>query len=450
MLKGIFGNDTARESSAQQSVDDARERAGTDQNLLTAGNDDRSVGQDDELALPEIEATSGGGDRLELERQKRLRMLEKVNKDVEAFEDNLTNSEFHLKHSREQLRWFKSFAHQAELDLEDSFRVQRQRQELVVQLTDEQSRAARLQQELDVERANAAALQNRQTEFRAALEKARGELVMLIDADRAHREEIENLTDVAGDREVELLEQSRAVDRLVAENKILKETNERVSTELDVYVKRANELEKNLDVAREMNDAGEEEIERLSTELIAANENVDNYQAENVELRSRLENAIAENAAVEKRSSEKVRIREDELFSLRSRVDGLQSELRIRGQMLSQAVDELRGAKSEAKVAKSTSEDLSEQLVREVQQREEHREALLNANAEISEVNKRFNELLGELEKARRENEHLKRMIKVERQKLEFAVDTAMASEKEARDNDMLSSIDDIDMTKPN
>ncbi|MEO1200944.1 MAG: hypothetical protein AAFX39_17270, partial [Pseudomonadota bacterium] len=148
MLKGIFGNDTARESSAQQSVDDARERAGTDQNLLTAGNDDRSVGQDDELALPEIEATSGGGDRLELERQKRLRMLEKVNKDVEAFEDNLTNSEFHLKHSREQLRWFKSFAHQAELDLEDSFRVQRQRQELVVQLTDEQSRAARLQQEL--------------------------------------------------------------------------------------------------------------------------------------------------------------------------------------------------------------------------------------------------------------------------------------------------------------
>ncbi|MEO1199337.1 MAG: hypothetical protein AAFX39_08895 [Pseudomonadota bacterium] len=319
-----------------------------------------------------------------------------------------------------------------------------------MQLTDEQSRAARLQQELDVERANAAALQNRQTEFRAALEKARGELVMLIDADRAHREEIENLTDVAGDREVELLEQSRAVDRLVAENKILKETNERVSTELDVYVKRANELEKNLDVAREMNDAGEEEIERLSTELIAANENVDNYQAENVELRSRLENAIAENAAVEKRSSEKVRIREDELFSLRSRVDGLQSELRIRGQMLSQAVDELRGAKSEAKVAKSTSEDLSEQLVREVQQREEHREALLNANAEISEVNKRFNELLGELEKARRENEHLKRMIKVERQKLEFAVDTAMASEKEARDNDMLSSIDDIDMTKPN
>lgn len=441
MFKGVFGRSPQSEAQTASNDDEIVEnedpQAASDARLLR------------DVSVAEGDMASDAGGRANPERQKLTTLISTINHDIDVFENNITQNEFHLKHSREQLRGFKAFVHQAEVDFEDIFRLREQKNDLAEQLDMARTRANTLQRELDVERANAAAVQNRIAEFRNALETARSELVAAVEKDRAYREEIEKFNLNAAERETELLDVRRLADKLVAENKVLKEDNERLSSDLVVSVKKATELEKSLDSAVETASTDRDDIERLTADLVAATDSLDNYQAENVELQSRLENAIAENAALEKRAMEKVRIREDELFSLRARVDALQSELRIKAQMVSQAMDESRVARSEAKVAKAAAQDLSEQLVREVQRREEHREQLLAANAENAELTKRFNHLIEELEMARRENLHLQRMLRVERHKHEYALEAPLTSEEEAK-KDLLANMPEPDTSKPN
>lgn len=408
---------------------------------------------EDDALLRDIPTISGKDEREDVtpERHAQLSLISKLSKDLEEFEKNISQNEFHLRHTREKLSSFKSFVEHADVEFDEIHRLRKQRSDLSRDLASEAALNKELQRALEMERANVTAIRERMDGYRTVLEDARKEIVNLGERDRRHREKIDDLTDAVAKREARLQELVNRSERLSAESQGLKDNNERMNTALARYKEAATALAKKVDDLIEMGAKAQEEIDRLTASLTVANESLDGYQAENVHLQSQLDNVLAEKKALERRISDKVRIREEEVFSLRSRIDGIQSELRIKDQLLAQTTDEVKAARTGQEAAESSVKGLTEQIAREVRQREEYRDRLTASNNEIAEVNERFKGLMEELEQARRENLVLQRMLKAERQKVELAVNSVPGTKLSTQDQQkLLDELGEAGGIKPN
>lgn len=454
-MKWVFGGDSDKaeqneefSQSAQTMSDD---EAGVSLDYDDIFEPDESAIFDDPSDLNFQEPTSEEVESVETpDRHAQQSLISKIRKDIEDFDYHITQNELHLKHSREQLDGFKSFVQATDVEMEQIHRLRRLNQELTSKVVADDLGASELQQQLEAERANLAATRNRNNEYKEVLAAARNEIISLVKRDGKLRDQLEQYAKASSKREAKMLEVARQSERHIAENKVLGDSLQRAQFELDNYRKNATELQKKLDEQLENGRQDRAEFDRMAASVASTTETLEKYQADNIELRSKLDNLITENQATEKRSIAKVRVREEELFSLRSQVEGLQSELRVRNQMLTQAVDEAKTARSEMKSSSAMAQSATEQLTREIKEHEEQRLLLTTANTEIAEVNKRFNEMLGELEQSRRENLHLKRMLKAERQMFEQSINSLPTAKAEAKEGSRLSEMADQDNSKLN
>lgn len=427
MMKWAFGaNREEYEQDEELTGDVEPDPQQPDHDLSQNGS---AVDEDEDLLFdpPSVAAGENADDPLgesveSPERHAQLSLLTKIRKDIDDFDNHITQNEIQLKHSREQLIGFKTFVQQTDAEMEQIYRLRKRSDELERELTSQERKSGELQNVLDIEKSRHAATRNRNLEFKGVLNSARGEIVSLAEQNSKLREKLEKFSSSSDLREGKFLDVTRQAERLSAENIVLDDNYQRASLEMNVLSKKATELQKKLD---EMVDHGHQdtaEVDRITAKLTSATDVLDKYQAENVELLSKLETMMAESAASDKRNNNKVRLREEEMFSLRSQVKGLQSELRVRNQMLNQSVDESKKARSEMKISLKATKELGEELEREVSQHQEQREQLLDANSKISEVNNRYKEMLSELEHSRQENLRLKRLLKTELQAFEKSI----------------------------
>ena len=273
-----------------------------------------------------------------------------------------------------------------------------------------------MQAKLEVEKANSSAALNRFTEVRGALEIAREEIVTMIESDTQHREKINNFSVVAVQRENELLQANRTVERVNSENQSLYGQCERFVSELDANNSITTELEKSLEETAAKLNAEQVSNEKLAGENKSHVQYMDLLQAKNVEFKSRLQSALHEAKEVEKRAGDTGRITDEELYSLRSRVERLQSQLRIKSQINSDLEDNTKTANADAKVSKEAARDLHDRLVEATREREQDQNQVSRLNNDISEQNNRFDQLLVNLEELRKENTKLRRSLKIQKQ----------------------------------
>jgi DNA repair exonuclease SbcCD ATPase subunit len=377
-------------------------------------------------------------------------LLLKVRNDVEDFDHHITQNEIHLKHTREQLIGFRAFVQQTDVELAQIHGLNRQNSDLKRKLDGEDQRASELQSRLDNEIAEHAATKNRNFEFKDVLGTARAEIITLSTGTSKLRAQLKRYETSSSKREALLQGATRKAEQLLAENKVLDEKYQRANFDMNKFYKEATVLQKTIDEINENGRQGTAEIDRLAADLTGATESVDKYQAENVELQSRLDNMIAESAAIDKRNNSKIRIRDEEMYSLRSQVEGLQSELRVRNQMLTQATEEGSKLDEELKIATSKAQSFREQLTHEVSQNEEQRKSLTEANERIAEVNKRYKGMLSELEQSRQENLRLKRLLKAELQMFEQSISSLQVAKNGTKKSRSRANIPDPQSAKLN
>ncbi len=370
-------------------------------------------------------------------------LLLKVRNDVEDFDHHITQNEIHLKHTREQLIGFRAFVQQTDVELAQIHGLNRQNSDLKKKLDGEDRRANELQNRLDSEMAEHAATKNRNFEFKDVLGTARAEIITLSTGTSKLRAQLKRYETSSSKREALMQGATRKAEQLLAENKVLDEKYQRANFDMNKFYKEATVLQKTIDEINENGRQGTVEIDRLAADLTGATESIDKYQAENVELRSRLDNMIAESAAIDKRNNSKIRIRDEEMYSLRSQVEGLQSELRVRNQMLTQVTEEGSKLDDELKIATSTAQSTREQLAHAVSQNEEQRKSLTEANERIAEVNKRYKGMLGELEQSRQENLRLKRLLKAELQMFEQSISSLQVAKNGTKKSRSQANIPD-------
>ena len=350
------------------------------------------------------------------DRIRRDRFIEGISKDLLEFDESLNQNALFVEKSREQLKRFKSFTQNAQIDTDVMYRLR----DDSVELSDELARANKkidsIGSELKTETAKSQAASNRYSEVRSGLEKAREEIINLIERDAGFRVELERYASQASQRETELLHANRAIEKFEVENRNLNEQGERIYKELDVmsdhrleFEKSAEELVAKLSIEQDLN-------ENLVTKNKSLTQEFEASIAENVELASRLNSAEHEAKESVKRNKDKFRITDEELYSLRTRTEGLQSQLRIKSQMNSELQEQSKNSIAEAKVSKEATKDLHNRLVETMRQHEHDQEHISDLNGEIGTLNQRFEKLLAEMEHSRSENIQLRRSLKLQRQ----------------------------------
>ncbi|MFK5979678.1 MAG: hypothetical protein QM488_12415 [Rhizobiaceae bacterium] len=349
-------------------------------------------------------------------RVKREAFIDSVKNDINEFDKSLTQNELFVRQSREQLKRFKEFARSSEVDLDIVYRLRTSNEALTQDVAHFKKQGDTLQSDLETEKAKFVAANNRYSEIRSALEKARENIVIQIEQDTNNRKEIAQLGAVAVQRETELSRMKRALEKLEIEYDASRDQNQRYAVDMDVKINRSMELEKKLEET-----TNEFELEQMANEkLVSENrsmyKSMDGLQTENVELRSRLKDSEYEALEVDKRASEKARITDDELYSAQARVESLQSQLRVKSQVAENLQEQTKTALAEAEVSKEGSRDLHGRLVEAMRQRDQDREQVTNLNEELEELNKRFENTLGEMEQSRKENLRLTRTLRLQKQ----------------------------------
>ncbi len=455
MLEWVFGEKRIKDVENEEvDRDTGLEIQSSDSDNFSNG--DPTDDNDSFLFEAATETTSGNNGALLVESldtpefHAQQNLLQKIREDVDDFDNHITQNEIHLKHSREQLIGFRAFVQQTDVELAQIHRLNRQNSDLKRKLDGEDQRTSELQNRLENEIAEHAATRNRNSEFKDVLGTARAEIIALSTGTSKLGAQLKKYETSSNKREAMLQGATRKAEQLLAENKVLDEKYQRANFDMNRFYKEATVLQKTIDEINENGRQGTSEIDRLSADLTGATETVDKFQAENVELQSRLDNMIAESAAIDKRNNSKIRIRDEEMYSLRSQVEGLQSELRVRDEMLTQTTQEGHRLDEELKAATSTAQSTREQLAHEVNQNEEQRKSLTEANNRISEVNKRYKDMLGELEHSRQENLRLKRLLKAELQMFEQSISSLQVAKNGTKKSRSQENIPDPQSAKLN
>ncbi|MEO1197857.1 MAG: hypothetical protein AAFX39_01295 [Pseudomonadota bacterium] len=388
------------------------------------GDETRFSWLDDEADAETNEPRSVSAGAIDLDRARQRKLVDQTAQDLDTLDENLTQNSFHLNHARDQLKSLRDFIQQADVEFDEVHRLRRHLGEQTQARESADHLVQATRRDLDTTRNALSTSETRNVEFRKALEQARREILSLMDQDRKQREEIEDLHALATQREAEILEANRLADKLLADNRSLNECNERLANDLSSSIKSATELEKQFQEVTDSVTHWKREADRSMTDLSETTDKLDATEAELLATQAKLDSTVAETTETHRSLQDRLRMREDELFSMRSRIDAVRSELRVKAEMAAKTAEDLRMARTEARLAKEQVAELSEQLASEVAQRETDRTRLSEANAEISDVNDRFSDLLADLETSRRESTLLKRRIRVERQRAEFDLET--------------------------
>lgn len=353
--------------------------------------------------------------------------LSKILNDIEAAEKSVAEREIEVRYSNEQIKSFKTFVKKAEIELENSVRLSNERDSLSEQVNKFSQDNSELKSKLEEERSNLAAAKTSNEKYRVALENARADIIRLMERDSDFREEIETITSDLSKVDAERGALASEAENLRAERQVLSDRAQRLEREFDANEHKLTELKKSYDAVAEERNIIMERQEQTSAEASAALKSLETYQVENAELRSQVSNAKLESDSQRRQYEEKIRIREEEIYSLRAKVSTMQSESRVKDQVLHQSRDDLSIANTEVKASKEIAQKMRVSMEDQRGKAEQYRSQLSDLNTQISVMSVKYDTALVELEAARKENQRLARALKIETQKMEFVFDSSIS-----------------------
>ncbi|MDD9911241.1 MAG: hypothetical protein OXR62_16355 [Ahrensia sp.] len=361
--------------------------------------------------------------------KQRKRVLESMRADINYFDDQLTRSELFATRARDNMKKFKEFLRNSEIELEEISGLKaavsekdRSINALAQQVSQLEISSAEKDSELLAEA-------NRIVELREALEEVRTENNELAETVDQRQSELRGLMRQRDQLDTRANGLASELNEIAAEKQVLEETAERLERELTEQLalnsnlsKQVNEMTINLERVSANRD-------KFNADLRDSKERIAELKSELLELRSSNESMREEMQSQERYSADRLRSREAEIYSLKSEIDSLHSQITVRTQMFNQAQNEMNSAKAVAKVARGTAEEVERRLVEANLLRESEQKALMDANEEISEVNARYARLLQELEQTKQENAGLRRFQQIYEENARRAVNLGIKEE---------------------
>lgn len=342
--------------------------------------------------------------------QERRRAVDGIRQDLSYFDDQLTKNEIFAVKTRENLRKIEDLLHRSEIDLEEITTLKSDLSSQSKQLKSATEQVSDLSIQLADTNTKLRAEAERVDELRGSLESTRLENTELTEQLSNERNRTRTLS-----KQVSQLESlsSRLEAKLVdlkSENHVFNETIERQNAEIAQVSAEHREMDKRVAEIEKMNGLLQNERDKLSATLNDRQERIANLTSERLALQSSNESLKVEMNSKERHAADKLRGRDDEIFTLKSEIDTLNSQLNVRKQMFAQAQQDMNSAKAMAKVAKDSLAEMEERLVQNNLATEQDRRKLLDANDETSQLNARYTALLKEFDQVKRENASLRRI----------------------------------------
>jgi len=376
---------------------------------------------EDELILEPQEMSEGA--------KQRKRTLDSMRSDINYFDDQLTRSELFANRARDNLKKFKEFVRNSELELDEINGLKlavEEKDRAIMNLAQQVSHYEISSAEKDSELLAEA---NRIAELREALEEVRLENNELAETVDQRQSELRSLMRQRDQLDTRANGLAMELNEVAAEKQVLDETSERMERDLTEQLalnsslsKQVNEMTVNIERVSANRD-------KLNADLRDSKGRIAEVKAELLELRSSHEAMREEMVSQERYGADRLRSREAEIYSLKSEIDSLHSQITVRTQMFNQAQNEMNSAKAVAKVARGTAEEVERRLVEANLLRESEQKALMDANEEISEVNARYARLLQELEQTKQENAGLRRFQQIYEENARRAVNLGIQEE---------------------
>ncbi|MGI9355137.1 MAG: hypothetical protein ACR2PF_08265 [Rhizobiaceae bacterium] len=361
--------------------------------------------------------------------KQRKRTLDSMRSDINYFDDQLTRSELFANRARDNLKKFKEFVRNSELELDEINKLKlavEEKDRAIMNLAQQVSQFEISSAEKDSELLAEA---NRIAELREALEEVRLENNELAETVDQRQSELRSLMRQRDQLDTKANGLAMELNEVAAEKQVLDETSERMERDLTEQLalnsslsKQVNEMTVNIERVSANRD-------KLNADLRDSKGRIAELKAELLELRSSHEAMREEMVSQERYGADRLRSREAEIYSLKSEIDSLHSQITVRTQMFNQAQNEMNSAKAVAKVARGTAEEVERRLVEANLLRESEQKALMDANEEISEVNARYARLLQELEQTKQENAGLRRFQQIYEENARRAVNLGIQEE---------------------
>ncbi len=346
------------------------------------------------------------------EAKARKRKMTSIRGDLTYFDEQMTKAEIFAVKSRENFKKLKDFLHESEMELDQVDDLKAELRDKGNEIKRLSERTVELRTALSEKDAKLISEEARLVETRDMLERARGETTGVVEQLSDSENEVRDLKKSKMALEAANAQAAARLVDLEAENHIFNDMIERHTKEITAYSNSNRELEKRVAELEKYQNALKNERDRLSGVLMQREDRISKMVNIEQELRSSNENLREEVASKDRHSADKLRSREDEIYSLKSEVDTLQSQLSVRTQMFNQGQQDMNSAKAMAKVAKDSAEEMEARLVQNNMEIEQLRRKLMESNEEISELNARYSRVLKDLEQTKRENSGLQRIQK--------------------------------------
>jgi chromosome segregation ATPase len=255
-------------------------------------------------------------------------------------------------------------------------------------------------------------LRRQRDEFRTQMEIAKGSLAQYEDKDATTRETLMKQMREIDDLSTQLMHKDENLQTLEMSKETLKEDLAAVGSDLAEERNRAYELQK----ANEELSSRLSEKTRSSDKTAAELKTIQNRYTDQKEklftLKSEVQ-SLTYNLTSQKNSFEDtIKRREDEVITLKNQNDQLNTQLRIKENMIAHVEEELETVRGALDIERSRTTRGSNALHNKTEELERHNQALAQSKAEYAELQSKFSMAIEDIEA-------LRKIIANQKQKLE-------------------------------
>lgn len=255
-------------------------------------------------------------------------------------------------------------------------------------------------------------LERTHNEVRQELEVAKTEISARKDREVADREkitgqskEIESLTSAVSDRD-------ERVSTLTMTNQNLQDDTSSQAAELSKQNHRVKELQKSLEEVGAKVDEKNKQNDQLMVEIKNLRLDHNELKTKYFETAGSLENAKYDLKTQKSVSDESLKRRDDESYALKSRIEQLNTQVRIKENMSGHLDEEILSLRAAVDSERARNERAEDRLREKSEEVERNMRALARAKVEFENINAKFTTALEDLETLRKINQ-------VQKQKLE-------------------------------
>lgn len=406
---GLFNIFQGKDEEKPQVSDATRQSSSIGQGLDDISKTDFENVRVDAAAL---EAKIGAeDDAISREVAQKLTELHRSRQELASISSDLTSGENLYKSSMDKIKQLSVLLSESEVQLATLKRIN-------VENRTAQTELASLKNELERERMwakeqeiRANTFEERHKELSGILIEARKQLTQLIEKSKLLSSKVESQEQTISQIESLRTELAKDLEKYKKDANYYRTLSEKLTEDVSVYARTSLEMEKRIDELSAANKHGKREREEMEHSLKSLVEKYNDLKADNFSTKSKLETALFEVKSTERNYSEKIKYRENELFSLRATIEELKSQLRVKEQMSTRMERDLTDWKKHAREESQKVHELELRLHDQAEELAKNREALAQSRANSDDINQRFLSALADLDKMKELNAALIRKL---------------------------------------